>query len=35
MVGVLAIGLVANLLIRPVPERYHEPSADEAEPVAV
>ncbi|HTF10811.1 MAG TPA: MFS transporter, partial [Asanoa sp.] len=25
MVGVLAIGFVANLLIRPVPERYHEP----------
>jgi MFS family permease len=26
MVGVLAIGFVANLLIRPVPERFHEPS---------
>jgi MFS family permease len=25
MVGVLAIGFVANLLVRPVPERYHEP----------
>ncbi|GIF53703.1 MFS transporter [Asanoa ferruginea] len=25
MVGVLAIGFIANLLIRPVPERYHEP----------
>jgi MFS family permease len=25
MVGVLAVGFVANLLIRPVPERYHEP----------
>ncbi|MFI5894010.1 OFA family MFS transporter [Actinoplanes sp. NPDC051513] len=25
MVGVLAIGFVANLLIRPVPDRYHEP----------
>jgi MFS family permease len=25
MVGVLAIGFLANLLIRPVPERYHEP----------
>ena len=24
MVGVLAIGFVANLLVRPVPERYHE-----------
>lgn len=28
MVGVLAIGFVANLLIRPVPERFHE-TADE------
>ncbi|WP_173083306.1 OFA family MFS transporter [Phytohabitans rumicis] len=27
MVGVLAIGFVANLLIRPVPERFHEPDA--------
>lgn len=27
MVGVLAVGFVANLLIRPVPERYHEPTA--------
>ena len=26
MVGVLAIGFVANLLIRPVPERFHEPA---------
>ncbi|MEV4619269.1 OFA family MFS transporter [Asanoa sp. NPDC049573] len=25
MVGVLAVGFIANLLIRPVPERYHEP----------
>jgi MFS family permease len=25
MVAILAIGFVANLLIRPVPERYHEP----------
>jgi MFS family permease len=25
MVGVLAVGFVANLLVRPVPERYHEP----------
>jgi MFS family permease len=32
MVGVLAVGFVANLLIRPVPERYHEP-APEAEKV--
>ncbi|SCG72562.1 OFA family MFS transporter [Micromonospora inositola] len=27
MVGVLAVGFIANLLIRPVPERFHEPSA--------
>ncbi|MCO8269776.1 OFA family MFS transporter [Actinoplanes sp. TRM 88003] len=26
MVGVLVIGFVANLLIRPVPEHYHEPA---------
>jgi MFS family permease len=25
MVGVLALGFVANLLIRPVPDRFHEP----------
>ena len=25
MVGVLAVGFVANLLMRPVPERFHEP----------
>ena len=37
MVGVLAVGLVANLLVRPVAERFHEsgdvqvlPSEDEA-----
>jgi MFS family permease len=30
MVGVLAVGFVANLAIRPVAERYHEP-ADETE----
>jgi MFS family permease len=29
MVGVLAVGFVANLLIRPVPERYHEPPGTE------
>ncbi|WP_319461350.1 OFA family MFS transporter [Micromonospora sp. RTP1Z1] len=39
MVGVLAVGFIANLLIRPVPERFHEPAsgggADEGtEPVA-
>ncbi|WP_229401600.1 OFA family MFS transporter [Micromonospora okii] len=27
MVGVLAVGFVANLLVRPVPERFHEPTA--------
>nr|WP_221377682.1 OFA family MFS transporter [Actinoplanes polyasparticus] len=26
MVGVLVVGFVANLLVRPVPERYHEPA---------
>ncbi|WP_405109052.1 OFA family MFS transporter [Micromonospora sp. NBC_01405] len=26
MVGVLAVGFVANLLVRPVPERFHEPT---------
>jgi MFS family permease len=26
MVGVLAVGFVANLLVRPVPERFHEPA---------
>ena len=33
MVGVLAIGFIANLLIRPVPERFHEP-AEKAEATA-
>jgi MFS family permease len=32
MVAVLGIGFVANLLIRPVPERFHEP--DDSEPAA-
>ncbi|MDZ5443694.1 OFA family MFS transporter [Micromonospora sp. 4G57] len=27
MVGVLAVGFIANLLIRPVPERFHEPAS--------
>lgn len=31
MVGVLAVGLVANLLIRPVPQRFHEPASDRDE----
>jgi MFS family permease len=28
MVGVLAVGFLANLLVRPVPEKYHEPAGD-------
>jgi hypothetical protein len=24
MIGVLAVGFIANLLVRPVPERFHE-----------
>jgi hypothetical protein len=28
---VLAVGFIANLLIRPVPEKYHQPAAN-AEP---
>jgi MFS family permease len=40
MVGVLAVGFIANLLIRPVNERFHEPSDQEprfyrAEPARV
>ncbi len=34
MVVVLAIGFTANLLVRPIPAKYHEPST-EAEPVAI
>jgi MFS family permease len=34
MVGVLAIGFIANLLIRPVPERYHEKAAAQEEEMA-
>jgi hypothetical protein len=30
MVGVLVVGFVANLLIRPVHERFHVPTRDEA-----
>ena len=30
MVGVLAVGLVANLLIRPVEEKFHEPEEGSA-----
>ena len=33
MVGVLAVGLVANLLVRPVPQRYHEPTSGRDETV--
>ncbi|MCZ7475512.1 MULTISPECIES: OFA family MFS transporter [unclassified Micromonospora] len=33
MVGVLAVGLVANLLVRPVPQRYHEPASGRDETV--
>jgi MFS family permease len=29
MVGVLAVGFVANLLVRPVPERFHEPRTEQ------
>ena len=29
MVGVLAVGFIANLLVRPVPERFHEPRSEE------
>ncbi|NHC23723.1 OFA family MFS transporter [Nocardioides sp. IC4_145] len=32
MVGLLAVGLVANLLVRPVAERFHEPSATPGNP---
>jgi MFS family permease len=34
MVAVLAVGFIANVLIRPVPERHHE-AAEPAEPAAV
>ncbi|GAB2570281.1 MFS transporter [Paractinoplanes abujensis] len=35
MVGVLAVGFIANLLIRPVPSQYHEPATPlEKEPAA-
>ena len=29
MVGILAVGFVANLLVRPVAERFHEKDVDE------
>jgi MFS family permease len=31
MVGLLALGFVANLLVRPVPERFHEPARNMAQ----
>ncbi|MEV4344762.1 OFA family MFS transporter [Actinoplanes sp. NPDC049596] len=34
MVGVLAVGFIANLLIRPVPSTYHEPTAAPAKEAA-
>ncbi|WP_328478639.1 OFA family MFS transporter [Actinoplanes sp. NBC_00393] len=34
MVALLAVGFIANLLVRPVPSRYHEPAKDEEEEVA-
>jgi MFS family permease len=34
MVGVLAVGFLANLLIRPVPPRYHEPTSAPAKEAA-
>ena len=34
MVGVLLVGLTANLLVRPVPARFHEPDRPADEPVA-
>jgi MFS family permease len=33
MVGVLAIGFVANLLVSPVPDKYHEPAGRAADPL--
>jgi hypothetical protein len=30
MIGILAVGFVANLLIRPVPEHHHEAAVSEA-----
>jgi MFS family permease len=35
MVGLLLIGFIANLLVRPIPERFHEKPADLAEKEAV
>ncbi|AGZ43723.1 OFA family MFS transporter [Actinoplanes friuliensis] len=34
MVGVLAVGFIANLLVKPVPERFHESRTEEKEAVA-
>jgi MFS family permease len=35
MVGILAVGFVANLLIRAVPDRYHEAGEGETQPAEV
>jgi len=32
MVGLLAVGFVANLLVRPVASKWHEPHRDAATP---
>jgi MFS family permease len=34
MVGVLSVGFVANLMIRPVPQRFHRPASAEPTPAA-
>ena len=34
MVGVLAVGFVANLLVRPVNEKFHEPERSKEEVAA-
>jgi len=33
MVGILAVGFIANLAVRPVHERFHEPTEETREPV--
>jgi hypothetical protein len=35
MVALLAVGFIANLLVRPVPSRCHEPAKEKEEEVAV
>ncbi|MEV1289258.1 OFA family MFS transporter [Micromonospora sp. NPDC049679] len=34
MVAILAAGFIANLLVRPIPERFHEPGTGGARPIA-